>query len=51
VGKNMRHALDFVRRYPGWHDFKNDRATVNAIQRLVIRGLVTVSEFHQFRII
>ena len=49
MGKNMKHALDFATRFPGWHSFSGDRATRESIARLASRGLVSVNQFQQFR--
>ena len=49
LGKNQRHALDFARRFPGWHTYdRRCRSTVSALRRLARRGLVKLSSFHQF---
>lgn len=51
IGKNMRHALDFATKHPGWHDYnKKDRATVNAINSLEKLDLVQINFFRQFRV-
>ena len=42
LGKNMKHALDFIRKYNGWHTFTKDQPTVEAIAALQRRGLVEV---------
>jgi len=49
-GKNMKHAIAFFTEYPGWHDYAKDRATVNAIKRLVKQGTLEVNEYHQARL-
>ena len=51
IGKNMRHALAFARKYNSWTTYANDRATTNAINRLVSYGLVEINTFNQFRAI
>jgi len=49
MGKNMKHALAFVRKYPGWHSYdRRSRCTVLAIRRLAARGLVEMTGY-QFR--
>lgn len=49
LGKNMKDALNFVKKNKGWHSFnKKCRATVNAIKSLQRRGLVNVNEFNQY---
>jgi hypothetical protein len=50
LGKNMRHALDFATRYPGWHSFAKDHPTRAAIKRLAERRLVEVNAFDQYRL-
>lgn len=49
LGKNMKHALEFISHCKSWHTFANDRATKNAIAKLAKLGLVRVNEFNQFR--
>jgi hypothetical protein len=50
LGRNMKHALDFIRRVQGWHGFdRRCQATRRAIARLAAHGLVQVNEFSQFR--
>lgn len=49
MGKNMKHALAFARRYPGWNSYdRRNRATVAAITRLARWGLVEMTQY-QFR--
>lgn len=50
LGKNEKHAYEFVKKYPGWHGFDNDRTTKNAIKSLLRKGLIKVNEFNQFSI-
>jgi hypothetical protein len=49
VGKNQCHLLDFAFNNPGWHTFKNDRATVRAVRALESRGVIETSN-DQFKI-
>jgi hypothetical protein len=49
MGKNMKHAFEFATKYPGWHYFARDRATINAIHSLYRRGLVQIKQ-HCFRV-
>jgi len=49
IGKNMRDALEFIRRCNGWHGFAKNRKTVTSIKRLEKLGLVEVNEFDQFK--
>ncbi len=51
MGNNMKAALEFAQRHPGWHGYAvRDRATRQAIAALALRGLVEVNEFDQFRL-
>jgi hypothetical protein len=50
IGHNMKRALEFAKTYPTWHYFTHDRATTNAINKLVKMGLVEVNSSHQFKI-
>lgn len=43
IGKNMKHALEFASKYSGWHTFKKDRATKNAILKLEKLKLVNIN--------
>lgn len=49
IGKNMKHALDFARRFVGWHTYAKDRATIDAINKLRELGVITTNQFHQFK--
>lgn len=51
MGKNMKHALDFATKYPGWYyyDYRNI-PTRNAINNLVKLGLVEIAPDHSFRL-
>ena len=50
LGKNMKHALSFARKYSGWHSFYvRQRETRMAIYALRKRGLVEVNQYNQFR--
>ncbi len=45
IGRNMRHLLDFMDRYPDGHRFSfayRDRATVTAVKACERQGLVKV---------
>lgn len=50
LGRNMALTLEFAMKYPGWHSYKMDRATENAVKRLAARNLVEINEFQQFRL-
>ncbi len=50
TGKNCVRLLSFAERNRGWHTFKNDRATRNAIASLVRRECLEVSG-DQFRFV
>jgi hypothetical protein len=50
MGKNMKDALAFVKRYPGWHSWdKYCRATKDALCKLEQHGLIETNNFQQFR--
>lgn len=42
-GKNQCRLLEFAYRNQGWHSFKNDKATKNALKGLEKRGHLEVS--------
>ncbi len=48
-GCNMAHAYRFAILYPNWHTMAKNRATRDAIKRLVARNVVETNEFGQFR--
>lgn len=51
MGKNMRHALAFAKRYPGWHSWdKYCKATKDALCRLELCGLIETNNFKQFKL-
>lgn len=52
LGKNMKHALEFATKYPGWHGYAyQERYTREAIERLAKLGLIEISAVgHCFRI-
>ena len=50
-GKHQVRLLGFAERYPGWHSYANDRATLRAIAGLERRGSIIVSrDTRQFAI-
>lgn len=49
VGANQCRLLDFAFKYPGWHSFKRDRATLRALSRLSDKGYLQVMS-GQFRL-
>lgn len=49
IGRRMIAALEFARRYAGWHTF--EKTERHAIERLAARGLVVVNSFQQFKAI
>ena len=52
MGKNMRHALEFISKCAGWHTYdRRCQATVSAIKRLEYRGLVEMGPFFMFRLV
>lgn len=42
IGKNQCNLLAFAEKYPCWHTFKNDRATIDAIRGLEKKGYIEV---------
>ena len=52
LGKYEQKALDFARKYPGWHGFNPRKHTADAVRRLAKKGLVELSDIsNQFRAI
>ena len=52
LGKNMKHALNFAKRYPKWHSYAEYcRPTIDALNKLEKLGLIEINSFRQFRII
>lgn len=52
LGKYEQKALNFARKYPGWHGFDPRKPTANIVRRLEKKGLVKVSDIsNQFRAI
>lgn len=50
-GKNQCRLLDFAFRFPGWHSYKPDRSTLQALAGLERKGILEVSrETLQFRL-
>lgn len=49
LGKNEKRALEFSKKYKGWHTFQNDRATKSAIKSLKRKQLIEVNSFNQFK--
>ena len=49
IGKNMKHALNFVNKHSGWHSFSKNRPTINAIKKLHELRLIEINNFGQFR--
>ncbi len=52
MGKNMLRILKFAIDYKGrgWHTYRRDRPTVDAINRLLALRLIEVNKFHQFKL-
>lgn len=49
MGKNMKNALEFAQRHPGWQTYKSrDAATRHAIRSLAKLGLVELAHTGQF---
>jgi hypothetical protein len=52
LGKYEQKALNFARKYPGWHGFDPRKPTANIVRKLARKGLVKVSNIsNQFRAI
>jgi hypothetical protein len=52
LGKYEKKALNFARKYPGWHGFDPRKPTANIVRKLAKKGLVKVSNIsNQFRAI
>lgn len=51
AGKNQCHMLEFAEKYRGWHTYKKDRATLNALAGLKKRGCIETNNHGQFRFI
>ena len=45
---HQQNALDFARKYQGWHTFAKDNLTKHVIAQLVNKGLLQVNEYNQF---
>ena len=50
IGANQCRLLQFAEKFPGWHTFKQDRATVRAIKALQAKGYLEVAG-DQFRLV
>jgi hypothetical protein len=50
IGKNQVQLLGFAEKYKGWHTFKQDKATRNAINTLKNKGYLEVID-DQFRLV
>jgi hypothetical protein len=42
IGKNQCNLLEFAYKYPGWHTFKQNRSTLNAVRALEKKGYITI---------
>lgn len=51
IGKNMKDALGFAKKYPGWHTYGTGRGTAEAIKCLERLGLIKTNKFRQFHAI
>ena len=52
MGKNMKHALAFATKYPGWHSWDTRcQSTCNAIHSLAKRGLIETNKYNQFKLV
>lgn len=50
TGKNQCNLLDFAFNHQSWHSYKNDRATLKAINKLVENKCILINEYNQFKI-
>ncbi len=50
MGKNMKWLLLFAIKYPGWHTWGKDRATVDAVHRLCEQGYLVTNDHRQFKL-
>lgn len=50
VGRHQCRLLQFAERFPGWHSYASDRATMRAVRGLQKRGCFEVSG-DQFRLV
>jgi len=50
LGKEEQKALNFARKYPGWHGFNPRKPTADVVRRLAKKGLIELSDVsNQFR--
>jgi hypothetical protein len=51
VGKYQCNVLDFAFKYPKWHYYDEKcKVTKKAIDRLVIKNVIVMNEYNQFKI-
>lgn len=48
VGKHQVNLLDFAFKYPTWHSYTDDKATLRAIAGLTKRGSIITNQHNQF---
>lgn len=51
VGKNQCHLLEFAEKYPGWHSYAKDRATLKALEGLKRKKCIETNQHGQFRFV
>ena len=51
IGKNMKHALNFAKKYIGWNSYSNDKATKKAIHKLYELKVIDINQYNQFKFI
>lgn len=50
MGKNQKRLMLFALKYPGWHTYGKDAATVAAVEKLCEHGFLEINEFRQFQL-
>ena len=50
MGKNQKRLMLFALRYPGWHGYGKDRATVEAVEKLCDHGFIEINDYRQFQL-
>ena len=51
AGKNQCHLLSFAEKFPGWHTYAKDRATLAALEGLKRKGYIETNQHGQFRMV
>jgi len=50
VGKNQCNLLNFAFKYPNWHSYKTDKATITALNGLLKHHAIVINDNGQFKI-